>query len=478
MSAPSHPDVRSDVAALRHYRLPLFPDPVVPFGDVVGAAPPPLVPSAPVQPDPDPVGGVRRVLDDLGGRGRELGAVEVLLADEALVAAEESARRLAAGAARPLEGVPFGVKDVVQVEGSPTTFGSARYAGFRPATTAQVVRNLRAAGAVLVAKLATYEFASGPNSRTRNPWDPGRRSGGSSSGPAAAVGAGLLPLAVGTDTGGSIRVPAAWCGAVGLKPTLGRVPRAGTPPLTWTMDHTGPLAGSVALAGAALTAMTGVPAAASRPRWPAVDGAPLAGLRVGVLGGWFRVGEDDVLVLFDAAAKVLAGLGATLVPVELPVIEQIDPDAIKRILVAAETASLHDAGDDLDGYGAVFTQLLTGGRSLSAVDYLHALRCRTVLADAVDALFASVDVLACATSAIVAPPEGVDAVRLGGRDRVLATVVARNTSVFNVSGHPALTLPCGRAPGTGLPVGLQLVAPRWQEDVCLGAGIAYESVAG
>lgn len=197
-----------------------------------------------------------------------------------------------------------------------------------------------------------------------------------------------------------------------------------------------------------------------------------------MLGGWFRVASDEVLALVDAAAKVLAGLGATLVPVDLPVIEEIDPDAIKRILVAAETASLHDAGDDLDGYGAVFAQLLTGGRSLSAVDYLHALRCRTVLAGAVDALFADVDLLACATSAIVAPPEGVDAVPLGGRDRVLATVVARNTSVFNVSGHPALTVPCGRAPGTGLPVGLQLVAPCWREDVCLGAGIAYQEVAG
>ncbi|WP_157987606.1 amidase [Jiangella endophytica] len=478
MSATAHPDVRSDVAALRRHRLDLFPDPVVPFGDVVRAAPPGLVPAAPVEPDPDPVGAVRRVLTGLDGRGRELGAVEVLLADEALTAAAESRRRIAAGAARPLEGLPFGVKDVIQVEGSPTRFGSDRYADFRPATTARVVRNLRAAGAVLVAKLATYEFASGPNSRTRNPCDPGRRSGGSSSGPASAVGAGLLPLAVGTDTGGSIRVPAAWCGAVGLKPTLGRVPRAGTPPLTWTMDHTGPLAGSAALAGAALTAMTGVPPADARPRWPVAGAAPLTGLRVGVLGGWFRVAEDEVLRLVDAATEVLAGLGATLVPVELPVIEEIDPDAIKRILVAAESASLHDAGDDLDGYGPVVTQLLTGGRSLSAVDYLHALRCRTVLAGAVDALFADVDVLACATSAIVAPPEGVDAVALGGRDRVLATVVARNTSVFNVSGHPALTVPCGRVAGTGLPAGLQLVAPCWREDVCLGAGVAYEAVAG
>ncbi|MGB4137553.1 MAG: amidase, partial [Microbacterium sp.] len=236
------PGIAADVASLATYRLALLPDPVTAVGAAIPPRPEGIAPRAPsLAPPSDPVAEIESVLADLEGAGRELGAVDRLLVDEARIAAEESRRRLDAGTARPLEGLAFGVKDVIQVEGSPTAFGSPAYDGFVPETTAQVVRNLRDAGAILVAKLATYEFASGPNSRTGNPWGTGRRSGGSSSGSAAAVGAGLLPLALGTDSGGSIRVPAAWCGVVGMKPTRTRVPTTGVPPLSWHLDHTGTL---------------------------------------------------------------------------------------------------------------------------------------------------------------------------------------------------------------------------------------------
>ncbi|GAA3934378.1 amidase [Microbacterium soli] len=422
----------------------------------------------------DPVAEIEAVLANLEGAGRAMGAVEELFGREARQAAADSRRRLAEGVARPLEGLAFGVKDVIQVEGTPTTFGSPAYTGYRPKITARVVRNLRAAGAILVAKLATYEFASGPNARTRNPWDPRRRSGGSSSGSASAIGAGLLPLALGTDSGGSIRVPAAWCGAVGFKPTRGRVPTEGVPPLSWHLDHTGTLTQTVIAAAAVFGHLAG------EPVWAADVGEegphPLEGMTIGVLGGWFQLVDTEVAAATEEAIAVLGGLGARLVPVEFPLVDRINPDAIKRVLVDAESAALHDPSRP--GYGPVFAQLLESGSRLRAVDYIHALRLGSLLAQGATALFDGVDALVCATSAVVAPFEEEDAVTLGGRMMPLADVVARNTSIFNISGHPALTVPSGAGPSTGMPTALQIIAPHWRDDTCFRIGMAYQSRAG
>lgn len=195
------PSVVDDVASLRAYRLDLLPDPVTPVDQAVPPRPmhcrqwqaPAWKATGP------PVAEINRVLATLENTGRMMGMIARIMHDEARQAAAESRRRILAGEARELEGLAFGVKDVIQVAGSPTTFGSPAYAGFVPAVTAQAVLNLRDAGAILVAKLATYEFASGPNSFTRNVWDERRRSGGSSSGSAAAVGGGLLQLALGSS---------------------------------------------------------------------------------------------------------------------------------------------------------------------------------------------------------------------------------------------------------------------------------------
>lgn len=471
----------ADVASLREYELDLLPEPVTAVGAAVPARPADIEALAAPRLASvlDPVVEIDDVLAGLDGPGRVLGTVEQLLTTEARACAVESRQRLHAGSARPLEGLAFGVKDVVQVAGSPTTFGSPAYAGFLPAVTAQVVENLLNAGAILVAKLATYEFASGPNSRTRNPWDSTRRSGGSSSGSAAAVGAGLLPLALGTDSGGSIRVPAAWCGAVGFKPTRGRVPTKGIPPLSWHLDHAGTLTRTAQTAAAVFGFVTGEsrrtgqqPEPRARGKAADVEARPLSGLRVGVLRGWFRVTEPEVDELTSSAAEILADLGADLVPLELPILDRINPDAVKRVIVDAESAALHDP--HRAGYGDTFRSMLSSGADVRAVDYIHALRLRVILAEAVDRLFDDVDVLVCATSPIVAPPEGQDIVLLGGEEMALIDVVARNTSVFNMSGHPALTLPSGLARSTGMPVGLQIIAPHWQDELCLRIGIAVE----
>ncbi|MGF3031614.1 amidase [Microbacterium alcoholitolerans] len=403
-----------------------------------------------------------------------MGMIARIMHDEARQAAAESRRRILAGEARELEGLAFGVKDVIQVAGSPTTFGSPAYAGFVPAVTAQAVLNLRDAGAILVAKLATYEFASGPNSFTRNVWDERRRSGGSSSGSAAAVGGGLLQVALGTDSGGSIRVPAAWCGAVGFKPTRGRVPTSGVPPLSWHLDHTGTLTQTVTTAAAVF----GILAGERSVRALSGDAAlrPLGGMRIGVLGGWFQVTEPEVADVTREAVTALSDLGAELINVDFPLIEQVNPDAVKRVLVEAESAALHDT--DRPGHGHAFMHMLEAGTQLRAVDYIHALRLRSLLAEATTALFGGLDALVCATSAIVAPFEDQDVVRLGGRMMALADVVARNTSIFNISGHPAVTVPSGLGRETGMPVGLQVIAPHWRDDVCLRIGRAFQAKVG
>lgn len=472
-----------DVIAIRRIPLPLLPQAVLPrSGPRSPTARPPLLPSAGRSPwtttHPNPIEAVGQAIDGLSGRGRDLGAVEVLLDDDARAAAGQAQRRIAGGTARPLEGLPFGIKDNVQATGSATTFGSRRYRDHRPTMTAAVVSNLRSAGAILTAKLATYEFASGPNVRTANPWSRARRSGGSSSGPSAVVGGGLLPLAIGTDAGGSIRVPAAWCGAVGLKPTLGLVPTIGIPPLSWTMDHVGPITTSALDAAWTLYAMVHGDNAPDLPEstTPEPDPAkPLRGLRIGALGGWFALAETEVRTQYENAVAEIESLGAVVAETLIPEIERINPDAVKRIVVAAESAAAHQlTANELDGFGEEFSEILGRGLDLHAVDYLHALRLREVLAEAVDEALSAFDLLISPTSAIVAPLSRTQTVQLDGREWALPDLVARNTSVFNLSGSPAITVPCGLGLVTRMPVGLQLVAPAWRDDLCLRAAIAYQ----
>lgn len=421
---------------------------------------------------------VAETLDRLRLADARLGVLHRLLADEALAAAAESDQRWQAGTARPLEGVPFAAKDNIQVEGSITTFGSPLFQNHQPAITATAVERLRAAGAILVAKLATYEFASGPNDHTHNPWDTTRSSGGSSSGPASAVGAGLLPLALGTDTGGSIRVPAAWCGAVGLKATYGRISRTGVAPLSWTLDHVGPLTTTVADAAYALSALAGFDPAdpysthATVEDWPALLDQDVTGLTVGRPTDWFfEICQPEVASAVDAAIEHLRTLGVRVVPVDLPLLRSFNPDTLKHALVGAESASYHEANlDRLPEYGDTFARILATGRELSAVEYLRALRTRPLVQAAVDKALSDVDALVTPTSCFTAPPLGDDTVEISGIRYPLGQVAARNTSVFNISGHPALTLPCGLSPADGLPVGLQIVAAPWREDICLRLG--------
>ncbi len=413
----------------------------------------------------------REVLEQTVDRIRHLdgsiGAVlEVLPA--AREVADESSRRWRTGTARPMEGVPFGIKDNIQVEGSRTSFGSAPFRDHVARTTAPVVTRLRDAGAVLTARLATYEFAAGPTDDTANPWDLSRRSGGSSSGPSAALAARFLPIALGTDTGGSIRVPAAWCGVAGLKPTYGLVPLDGVAPLSWSLDHIGPMARSARDLAAALRALTG-------RGYADPDAATLQGLTLGRPATWFFENcEDGVLAAVEQALDDLARAGATIRDVDIPVMHRIDADLIKHILVGAEAASFHDEmRDRWTEYTPGLHDLLTFGTGLSATDYVRAQRLRVPLFDGVQDALRDVDALVMPTSGVVAPRRDAETITVDGRAQPLGEVVARNTSVFDITGHPALTVPCGFTVD-GLPVGLQIVAAPWHDATCLAVGHALQ----
>jgi aspartyl-tRNA(Asn)/glutamyl-tRNA(Gln) amidotransferase subunit A len=317
-------------------------------------------------------------------RDERLAPETVLSLIDAADAVAHSGARIAAGTARPLEGIPFAVKDIIDVAGSPVTCGS-RLTGDRIAQRdAEVVARLRAAGAIPIAMTATTEFACGGADnprygRVRNPWNAERWSGGSSAGSGAGLAARLFPFALGSDTGGSVRIPSAWCGTTGLKPTHGLVPRTGVASLSWTLDHVGPMTRSAADIAAVLPSMAG-PDGVDPLQVPGLDAVPprdsLRGLRVGVARGWFtEVATPGVVAAFDDSVEVLRSLGATTVPVDLGDLRRTHQEAY--LIMYCELASLQEASDDRVALmDPGLAERYQRGLFSSAVDYLRALRRR------------------------------------------------------------------------------------------------------
>ncbi|NKQ52301.1 amidase [Amycolatopsis sp. K13G38] len=377
-----------------------------------------------------------------------------------------------------LAGVPVGLKDMIDTAGVPTTCGSRLFTGRVPSRDARVWQRLRRAGAILGGKLNTQEFAAGVTSDNdtfgpvRNPWDTSRIAGGSSGGSAAAVATALVAVGVGTDTGGSVRVPAACCGVVGIKPTFGLLPMTGVYPLSWSLDHVGVLARTVR--DAALTLATaGVPRCELAARSGAVRGPGT--LRIGVPRAWLAGIEPAVARCFETALTTLEGAGARLVEVELP-----DPDllvAINRVIAYAEGSAQHErflCGEA--PYGAAVRPRLEAGRYVLAGDYLTAQRLRAAAVETFTAVSAGVDVLATPSLPCTAPALGDTEVDLGGGREPVGTALVRFTAPFNLTGMPAVSLPCGYG-DVGLPAGLQLVAPAGQDALLCFAAAAYEAIA-
>lgn len=388
------------------------------------------------------------------------------------------------GRGGPLTGVPIGMKDIVHMKGLPTRCGSPAFSSSPRAADAHIVRRLREAGAVIVGKTTAHELACGVYSPPAvNPWDAGRIPGGSSGGSGAAVAAGLVPMAVGSDTGGSIRIPAALCGVAGLKPTYGRVSRSGAEPLSWSLDHFGPLAATVRGCAASLGAMAGPdpsdPTTASAPPVPDYQAGlerGAAGMRAGVLAGApFAPMQEDVETAFWAAVDVLRGLGMETVETDIPELEAVLP--AEFAIVGAEAAARHRKllreRPDLIDPG--IRGLLTAGTLMPGSHYMKGLQTRLVIRDALRRTFEEHRLDVLLTPALPAVAAGLEQEEFvyGSEAESVTFSYVRTTAPFNLSGLPALSVP-GGFDRAGLPVGLQIAGRPFAEETVLRAGFAYE----
>ncbi|MFD7938282.1 amidase [Streptomyces sp. NPDC059755] len=415
-----------------------------------------------------------------------LGAYVTVAADAALVAAVRSEREISVSGPRgPLHGIPMALKDLIDAEGIPTTASSHVRTGHVAERDSRVAERLGAAGAVLLGKTHTHEFAYGLTTpQTNNAWDHSRVAGGSSGGSAVAVAAGGATFAMGTDTGGSIRVPAALNGVVGLKPTYGLVPRTGVTSLSWSLDHVGPLTRTVQDVALVLSATAGHdprdPASVSGPMLDRFPGGDLRGLKVGVpRNHYFDRVTPEVEESVRGAIERLAELGAELVDVEIPMARYIQ--AVQWGLMVPEATAYHErslrATPDL--YAADVRILLEAGELTSAGDYLRAQRARTMMRDAWARMFDGIDVLAAPTVPMTAAEAGQEAVEWAdGTTEAVSDSYVRLCAPANITGVPALTLPIGHD-HAGLPIGMQLMARPFHDATVLRVGRVYEeSVAG
>jgi aspartyl-tRNA(Asn)/glutamyl-tRNA(Gln) amidotransferase subunit A len=423
-----------------------------------------------------PVDVVRACLDRIARCDRRLNAWITVLGEQALVDAKNAERALGRGDDRgPLHGVPVAVKDNIDVVGIRTTCASSILADAAAATTdAAAVRRLREAGAILLGKTNLLEFAYGivhaDYGQCNNPWNLERTSGGSSSGSVAAVAAGMAYGSLGTDTGGSIRIPAAYCGVAGLKPTYDRISREGVFPLSESLDHVGPIGRTVADVRLLLQALDGGgPARAQNPRTEVIG---LAGRRVGIV--LEHMGDDlrpGVRAAFERATRVFSDSGAELIEVSVPSLR--DADEALMDVIAPEATLVHEEwlrtrpGD----YAPMTRDQLELGTRTPALAYLRGQRYRNLLRSEFNAVLERVEAVISPSVAWVAPKDDPDLVGEEG------AIEARRSGPYNLCGLPAVSVPCGLAEDS-LPAGLQIAAPWMRDFELLDLAAAFEARSG
>jgi len=383
----------------------------------------------------------------------------------------------------PLHGIPMALKDLYETAGIQTTAGSRHFSDYVPDKDGVVVQKLHAAGMVLLGKLNLHEIALGVTNENphygvcHNPWDFERMPGGSSGGSAAALAAGLCLGSLGSDTGGSIRIPSSLCGVVGLKPTYGRVSLRGIIPLSWNLDHAGPMARSVMDVAHLLQIIAGYdaedPNCVDVPVGDYLTSieAGIRGWRVALLSGeYIDAADSPVLMAVRQAAGVLESLGASIEEIELANLSQIAQS--NSLMVTSDAAAFHQerVKSGSEDFGIDVLKRLLSGAAYSSTEYILARRTQTLAKRQMEALFKKFDLLILPTTPILAPPmHALDAIER-------ARQLTRFTAPFNLTGLPALSLPCGfvREGKVDLPVGLQIVAPYWGEVRLLRAAYAYE----
>ena len=408
-------------------------------------------------------------------------------AERALQEASQAEREILAGRYRgPLHGVPVALKDIIYTRGVSTTMGSALYSGHVPDHSATVARKLEEAGSVLIGKTNTHEFAYGPTGDrsyfgpTLNPYDARRITGGSSGGSGAAVAANLCYGALGSDTGGSIRIPAALCGIVGMKPTFGRVSKSNIFPLCWSLDHVGPITRTVEDNALMLNVLAGHDPedhySVDRPTEDFTRDLRrgLRGVSIGLPRSfYFDHVEEEVGALVLAAVEVFVSLGAQVREVEIP--NLVDTLHAHRLILGAEAYAVHEERleNEPETFGEEVSERLMDGARPRAYRYANARRRGMLAIDEFDHALQGVDVLLTPTLPIVATEIGQREVSIGDYEESVRSALTRYTGPTNLTGHPSLSIPCGTT-ASGLPVGLQLIGRHFDEATLYRFGHAYE----
>ena len=410
-----------------------------------------------------------------------------LMPEQAMAAALRAEEEIQGGRYRgPLHGVPLGLKDLYYVKGVKNTFGSRVYDDFVPDYDCTIAERFREAGAVLLGKTNLHPFAFGPTGENddyghmHNPWNPERISGGSSGGSGSAAASGQATITMGTDTGGSVRIPSALCGLAGLKPTFGRLSKYGLNPLSWTLDHPGPMCRTVEDCALAMNAIAGYdprdPSSANVPVPDFTSGltGDVRGLKVGVPSEYFDAPVDSqVEAAVRGAINALGELGATVTEVSWPT--YLDSAAISTVILMAEATAAH-RGTVVTRGSEIYPPArlrLEAGMFFSAADFLRAQRGRTLLEQETRTLLRDVDVLIGPSVPIVAHKIGATSVQIGDRTVGSVPALTQYSRPFNVNGYPSMSVPCGFSED-GLPIGLQIAGRPFDEETVLRVGHAYE----
>jgi len=426
-------------------------------------------------------------LDRIEATEPVLNSFITVAADEALAAARQAEEEIQSGHYRgPLHGIPIALKDLFYVQGMRNTSGSKMFDTFVPESDGTIAARFKQAGAVILGKLNLSQFAFGPTGENadygdmHNPWDPTRISGGSSGGSGTAAAAGQASITMGTDTGGSVRIPSALCGLVGMKATYGLLSRHGLVALSWTLDHPGPMTRTVEDCALALTAIAGhdpldtTSANVEIPDYRAALGEDIRGLRIGVPKEYYEAPlAPQVAVAVEKALEVLRELGAQVSEVSWPVYHT--SHAIVTTLLYAEATAGHRRrvlarGQDYDP--AVRMRLETGF-FITAAEYIQALRARNVYVAQTQELFKNVDLLVGPMEPTVAFPIGQREVEINGKAVDAVPLLTQYTRPFNITGYPAVTVPCGFSED-GLPMGMQIAGRPFEEITVLKAAYAYQ----
>jgi aspartyl-tRNA(Asn)/glutamyl-tRNA(Gln) amidotransferase subunit A len=434
-----------------------------------------------------PVELTQAALERISTLNQRLNAFITVLGDQALTTAQVAEREMMSGQKRgPLHGIPIALKDLCATKGVRTTAGSKILRDYIPTDDATVTLRLAEAGTILLGKLHMNEFAYGPDGdnahygRVYNPWNLECITGGSSSGSGAGVAASLCLGALGTDTGGSIRIPSALCGIAGIKPTYGRVSRYGIMPLCWSLDHVGPMAKTVEDVALLLQSMAGYdvkdPTSAQRPvpDYVAALSGDVRGLRLGIPQEYFfDMLDPEVEHAVRQAVEVMQGSGASVHEVSWPSLRYATLAAL--IIVLAEASAFHDAWirTRSQDYHPDVALRLKWGLLLSASAYLKAQRLRTLMCRDVAQLWRQVDVLVTPATMMAAPRPGEMQIRLNHRQMSTREAILRLMRPFNLTGLPAISVPCGFTT-TGLPIGLQIAGKPFDEATVLRLAHAYE----